>query len=97
MDTRRLLPWTIVLLCVLVLAGNALAMRSDNYWLDWFTPLTGGGGGPTGSANYAANFTVGQTATGAANSANYAIGLGYWFGAAGRYKIYLPLVMRNAS
>jgi hypothetical protein len=86
-----------VLLCALVLVGNALGMRSETYWLDWFTPLTGGGGGPTASANYAANFTVGQTASGGANSVNYAIGVGYWFGAAGQYKIYLPLVMRNAS
>lgn len=97
MNRRRLLPWTIVLLCALVLVGNALAMRSDNYWLDWFTPLTGGGGGPTNSANYAANFTVGQTARGAAYSTNYAIGLGYWYGVGGGYQIYLPLVIRNAS
>jgi len=95
MNTRRLLPLAIVLLCVLALAGNVLAMRSDNYWLDWFTPLTGGGGGPMGSTNYAANLTVGQSAIGAVSSANYATGLGYWYGAAGGYKIYLPLMMRN--
>jgi hypothetical protein len=87
----------LTIVALFLLAGSGLAMRSDNYWLDWFTPLTDGGGGPASSDNYAANFTVGQTAIGAADSANYAIGLGYWFGAAGRYRIYLPLVMRNAS
>ena len=97
MNTRRLLLLAIVLICVLLLAGNALAMRSDHYWLDWFTPLTGGGGGPAGSANYAANFTVGQSAIGAASSANYAAGLGYWYGTAGGYKVYLPLVLRDYS
>jgi hypothetical protein len=97
MNTRRLLPCIIVLLCALVLAGNALAMHSPNYWLDWFTPLTSGGGGPTDSVNYAANITVGQAVRGTAYSTNYAIGLGYWYGATGRYKIYLPLMMRNAS
>ena len=97
MNTRRLLPLAIVLLCVLVLAGNALAMRSDNYWLDWFTPLTGGGGGPAVSDNYAANFTVGQSAIGAAQSATHAVGLGYWFGVSGGGRIYLPLVMRDFS
>ena len=97
MNTRRLLPWAIVLLCALVVAGNALAMRSDNYRLDWFTPLTGGGGGPAASDHYAANVTVGQTAIGLASSANYGAGLGYWYGTAGGYKIYLPLVLRNVS
>ena len=29
----------------LVLAGSVLAMSSTNYTLDWFTPLTSGGGG----------------------------------------------------
>jgi hypothetical protein len=95
MNTRRLLPLAIVVLCALLLVGNALAMRSDNYWLDWFTPLTGGGGGPVNSAHYAANFTVGQSVIGAADSDNYAIGLGYWYGTAGGCRIYLPLVLRG--
>jgi hypothetical protein len=97
MNRRRLLPWALVLLCVLALAGQALAMRSDHYWLDWFTPLTGGGGGPASSAGYAANVTTGQTAIGAAQSAHYAAGLGYWYGIGGRVRIYLPLVVRGAA
>ena len=97
MNTRRLLLGIIVLLCALALVSNVLAMRSDNYWLDWFTPLTGGGGGPADSANYTANFTVGQTAIGAANSANYAIRLGYWLPATRQNNIYLPLVIGNDS
>jgi hypothetical protein len=97
MNKRRLLPVAIVLLCALVLAGSALAMSSPNYRLDWYVLLTGGGGGPTGSANYAANFTVGQSAIGATDSANYATGLGYWYGAAGEYRIYLPLILKNHS
>ncbi|MBU0496255.1 MAG: hypothetical protein KKB13_30745, partial [Chloroflexi bacterium] len=57
-----------VLFILLLLASNALAMRSTNYWLDWYTPLTGGGGGPASSTNYAVNFTVGQSAIGASAS-----------------------------
>jgi hypothetical protein len=93
MNRRRRLPWAILLLCVLALAGNALAMSSDHYGLDWFTPLTGSGGGPSGSAHYAANVTLGQTAIGPAQSAHYATGLGYWYGVGGGARVYLPLVV----
>ncbi len=84
-------------LIVLSIVGGALAMSSTNYRLDWFTPLTGGGGGPANSTNYAVNFTVGQSAIGVASSTNYGICLGYWCGAAVQYRIYLPLVLRNYS
>jgi hypothetical protein len=83
---------------LLLLAGSVLAlpMASDNYRLDWYVVLTGGGG-PTGSTNYAANFTIGQTASSLASSANYEAGLGYRYGTAGGHKIHLPLVMRAFS
>ncbi len=87
----------LALLGTLLLAGVALAMSSTNYRLDWFTPLTGGGGGAASSTNYAINFTVGQSATGASSSTNYGSCLGYWCGADVEYKIYLPLVLRNFS
>lgn len=81
-------------LVLLLLTGSALAMSSANYKLDWFVPLTGGGGGPAKSANYAINFTVGQSAIGLSSSANYRAGLGYWYGIV-QYRIYLPLTLRN--
>ena len=79
----------------LVLAGSALAMSSTNYRLDWFTPLTSGGGGAASSTNYAVNLTIGQAAIGGSSSANYQAGLGYWYGAVVGYKVYLPLVLRS--
>jgi hypothetical protein len=84
----------VVLLAFLFIAGNALAMSSDNYRLDWYVVLTGGGGGPADSANYAADFTIGQSAKGASSSNNYAAGLGYWYGI-GKRRVLLPLVMRG--
>jgi hypothetical protein len=84
-----------VIFVVCLLAGSALAMSSTNYRLDWFTPLTSGGGGTASSTNYAINLTIGQAAIGASSSANYAVGLGYWYGAAVGYKVYLPLVLRS--
>lgn len=83
-----------VLLVGLLVVGSALAMFSTNYRLDWFTPLSGGGGGPTSSADYAANFTVGQTAIGVASSSSYQACLGYWCGGSS-YRIYLPVVLRD--
>ena len=85
----------LTLAALLLLAGRALAMSSANYRLDWFVPLTGGGGGPAGSAHHAVNFTVGQAAIGIASSTSYGGCLGYWCGAAAQYRVYLPLVLRN--
>lgn len=85
----------LALLIFFLLTSSALAMSSDNYKLDWFVPLTGGGGGPAGSTNYAVNFTIGQSAIGASSSTNYGVGLGYWYGAGAQLKIYLPLILRN--
>jgi hypothetical protein len=68
----------IALAVLLLLGGGAVAMSSENYRLDWFTPMTGNGGGEIDSANYAANFSVGQTAIGTSSSANYKGCLGYW-------------------
>lgn len=87
----------LALALVLLLAGRALAMSSTHYKLDWFVPLTSGGGGPAQSAHYKVNFTVGQSAIGVnLTSTNYRGCLGYWCGAGGEYRVYLPLVLRNS-
>jgi hypothetical protein len=94
MHKRLLIAVVVVLLGALLLAQIALAMSSASYKLDWFTPLTTGGGGAMSSANYAANVTVGQTVLGASASTNYLAGLGYWYGAGGAYRIFLPLILK---
>jgi hypothetical protein len=92
---KTFLPIIAALAILLLLAAGALAMYSTNYRLDWFTPLTGGGGGRASSAHYAVNFTIGQSAIGASASTNYKGCLGYWCGAVIPYRVYLPLVLRN--
>ena len=84
----------LTLVALLVLVGGVLAMDSANYRLVWFTLLTGGGGGPTSSTNYAVNFTVGQSVNGTTSSTNYESCLGYWCGNEGGHTVYLPLVLR---
>lgn len=86
----------LALIVLLLLLTNAVsAMESTNYRLDWFTPLTGGGGGAASSANYAINVTIGQSVAGTSSATTHEICLGYWCGGATRHRIYLPLVLRN--
>ena len=93
MRKRLLVAIAIVLLGGLLLAQIALWMTSTNYRLDWFTPLTSGGGAAT-STHYAVNLTLGQTAYNASTSTNYGVGLGYWYGAVVGYRLYLPLILK---
>ena len=95
MNKRKITTFITITLCGLLFAGSVLAMSSANYRLDWFTPLTGGGGGAAGSASYAVNLTVGQTAIGSASSSSYQACLGYWCGAVGQWRVYLPLITKN--
>jgi hypothetical protein len=87
------------LVALLALAGSALAMSSDNFRLDWFTPLTGGGGGTASSPNHAVNLTVGQSVIGLSAGEGYQACLGYWCGSqwqgAPAHSIFLPLVIKD--
>jgi hypothetical protein len=85
----------LMLVALLPIAGGAAAISSTDYRMDWFTPLTTGGGGGMASTAYAANLSVGQTAIGNAASASYGLGLGYWYGAFPGSRIYLPVVLRG--
>jgi len=82
------------LLLLLLLAHGAQAMSSANFTLDWFTPLTSNGGGPSNSDNYATNLTIGQTVIGASSSDNYSTGLGYWYGIFQQFRVRLPLISK---
>ena len=92
---RTKISLTLAVLCLCLLAGSALAMSAVNYRLDWFIPLTSGGGGAAGSAGYVVNLTVGQTAIGSASSSSYRACLGYWCGVEGAWRVYLPLITKN--
>jgi hypothetical protein len=94
MNKPRLIAVVLVLLCLLIVTFSVRAGQSANYRLDWFTPLTSGGGGPANSAHYATNVTIGQTASSASDSANYQAGLGYWSGILQNFFIRLPFIIR---
>ena len=74
---RRVVPTLLIgLVCFPSLGGIVLAMSSDNYGIGW--SVISGGGKSSGSDNYVARSTLGQTATGFSSSDNYGAGLGYW-------------------
>lgn len=94
MKKQLLVTMLVVLLSGLLLVQIAAALSSPNYRLDWFTPLTTGGGGAASSAHYAVNLSVGQSVIGASASTNYKTGLGYWYGLGGAYRVCLPIILK---
>lgn len=92
------MKWKVVLLvmiCLLVVVGSALAMSSTHFVLDWFVPLTNSGGGEAGSTNFAVDFTVGQTVIGDSTSENFNARLGYWHCEDCAWYVFMPYVVRD--
>lgn len=84
----------IVVFAILIVGvGIVLAMESANYRLDWFTPLSSGGGGSSDSTNYAVNFSVGQVGVGSMSSTNFETCLGFWCESKFS-RVYLPLIFK---
>ena len=95
MKTKTLTALAVVLVLLLLVSASVLAMASPNFVLNWFTPLNGSGGGPSTSASYAANFTIGQSAVGSSSSTNYKLNLGYWAGIGNPTNTYLPMLQKG--
>ncbi len=89
--TKRLI---IALWFSFLLAVSILAISSTHYRLDWYTPLTTGGGGTSSSAGYTVQFSVGQTATQPSTSTHYKVGMGFWYGETQNPKLYLPVIVK---
>ncbi len=77
---------------LLVPATIALAQSGGNFDLSWNT--VDGGGGAAGAAPYTLSGTVGQPDAGAMSGGDYTVVGGFWGGAAIRYSLYLPVVVR---
>ncbi len=89
---RKILLLTLLL--ALLLVNPAGAMSSDHYRLDWFVPLSGGGGGTAASANFSASYTIGQTFIGQSDSAQYSLGMGFWQGVLDHFLIWLSIILK---
>ena len=94
MNKFKWIALSLAALIALLLAANVLAMSSPGYAVEWYVPVTGAGGGEASSANYAVNYTVGQSVIGPSASDNYHSGLGYWYGLLLDRLRMLPIIFR---
>jgi hypothetical protein len=69
------------------------AQGGGGYDLTWST--IDGGGGASSGGGYTLMGTIGQPDAGMLTGGGYTLSGGFWSGAGGSYRIYLPLVMRG--
>jgi hypothetical protein len=84
----------LALTALLLLASVARAQSGGGYDLSWNT-VDGGGATWSEGGGYALGGTVGQPDAGVLSGGGYTLAGGFWGGAAARYGVYLPLVLRN--
>ena len=75
--TRNLMTVPVALASLLVVS-IALAQTSTNFDQGWH--VLSSAGAPASSTNFAADGSLGQLAIGAAESSNYSVESGYWYG-----------------
>jgi len=84
-----------LLLASLAFTTIALAQSGGGYDLTWST-VDGGGYTWSEGGGYSLGGTVGQPDAGVLSGGGYTLAGGFWGGgAATRYGIYLPLILRN--
>ena len=91
------LPAVLALLVAAALALPALAQSGGPYDLTW-SDVSGGGYTFSQGGAYTLDGTVGQPDAGLLTGGDYALGGGFWGGGAlvgAKYRVYLPLVMRQ--
>jgi len=83
--------WGIGLAACLVLLLAGAVTAQGGYDLSWWT-VDGGGGAFSSGPGYSLDGTLGQPDAGLLSGPGYALAGGFWQGAAGIYRVYLPLV-----
>lgn len=77
---------------LLLTPALALAQAGGPYDLSWSTVNGGGHTFSTGGA-FDLGGTVGQTDAGLMNGGGYTLAGGFWPGAPGEYRLYLPVIL----
>jgi hypothetical protein len=93
--TFYVLRFTLLVVLLLLLAPVAQAQSGGGYDLSWNT-VDGGGATWSEGGGYSLGGMVGQPDAGVLSGGGYTLAGGFWpGGAAARYGVYLPLVLRN--
>jgi hypothetical protein len=77
----------------LLIAPIVAAQGGGGYDLTWST--IDGGGGASEGGGYSLSGAIGQPDAGVLTGGGYTLIGGFWPGASGSYRIYLPLVLRG--
>ena len=88
---KKAMLLAVALLSCLLVVGFAQAYRTPA--ADWW--VIGGGGGHLATAPYTLDGTVSQAVVGTVRQVPYDLCAGFWCGAEGIYRVYLPLVIRQ--
>jgi len=83
-----------LLVAALLLAASLGSVALANGTLTIDRWVIGGGGGHSEAGSYVLDATVGQAVAGMTSNAPYELCAGFWCGM-GRYKVFLPLVLKN--
>lgn len=88
----RIAVAALLVLLLFIVGIGVLAQTSVDFNLEWH--VLAGGGGPSASADYVVNGTVGQSLAGPPQSGNsaFVVNSGYWQES---LTVYLPLVGRD--
>jgi hypothetical protein len=92
---KRVAVLILSFLCMMLVAGLALARSSPNFTIPW--DAVASGGHRMASSHYAIEGTMSQTAIGPSGSASFQMEAGYWYGIGATppgHGIFLPIVMR---
>jgi hypothetical protein len=93
--TFYVLRFTLLVVLLSLLSSVARAQSGGGYDLTWST-VDGGGATWSEGGGYSLGGTVGQPDAGVLSGGGYTLAGGFWpGGAAARYGVYLPLVLRN--
>ena len=91
-EASPLLKLGVAFVLIALLLTTRTAVAANGYEISSY--VIGGGGGHSEASPYTLDGTVGQAVAGVVSNAPYELCAGFWCGM-GRYKVYLPLVLRD--